>query len=316
MDNFLTKLYEDEREKLAAADLQGFMDSLSVDELVEFLGMDKTAQEHMSQERRESLPSSQFAVPESKAEKIGVEGEIKGEAKGKYPIPDEKHARNALARVSQFGSPAEREAVRSKVYAKYPDLKEGFKESHGGESPTSKENVKKEEQGNIGKEGCPMPKMAGANRLRAIMNKMAGIPGPDEAPMPEGQAGHDLVNRAQARKERGAEAQKAADEAAEESKEKESSCGVKHASAEATWADQMGRFIARTLVKEAQEDEAGGQEAQAPMEKEEEFSSPEAQAKAGVMRKAMKAGKGAPTAQRKQLVSAVSKKLASALRRA
>lgn len=104
----------------------------------------------MSQERREDLPSKAFAVPASKAEKIGVEGEIKGEAKGKYPIPDLKHARNALARVSQHGTPAEREAVRKKVYAKFPELKEGFEERHG-ESPTSKENVKKEEQGAVGK---------------------------------------------------------------------------------------------------------------------------------------------------------------------
>lgn len=105
----------------------------------------------MSQERREDLPSKAFAVPESKAKKIGVSGEIKGEAKGKYPIPDMKHARNALARVSQHGTPAEREAVRKKVYSKFPGLKEGFEESHGGESPTSKENIKKVEQGGIGK---------------------------------------------------------------------------------------------------------------------------------------------------------------------
>jgi hypothetical protein len=89
-------------------------------------------------------------VPESKAKKIGVGGEIKGEAKGKYPIPDLKHARNALARVSQHGAPAEREAVRKKVYAKYPGLREGFEERHG-ESPTAKENIKKVEQGGIGK---------------------------------------------------------------------------------------------------------------------------------------------------------------------
>lgn len=104
----------------------------------------------MSQKTREDLPSKSFAVPESKAKKIGVGGEIQGEAKGKYPIPDLSHAKNALARVSQHGTPAEREAVRSKVYAKFPGLEEGFEERHG-ESPTSKENVKKQEQGNIGK---------------------------------------------------------------------------------------------------------------------------------------------------------------------
>lgn len=104
----------------------------------------------MTQTRRNALPTKSFAIPETKAKKIGVSGEIKGEAKGKYPIPDEKHARNALARVSQFGTPAEREAVRKKVYSKFPGLKEGFEQRHG-ESPTSKSNVKKEQQGGIGK---------------------------------------------------------------------------------------------------------------------------------------------------------------------
>lgn len=78
----------------------------------------------MSQGKRESLPSKSFAVPERKAKKIGVAGEIKGEAKGKYPIPDKAHARNALARVSQFGTPAEKTLVQSKVKAKFPDIGE------------------------------------------------------------------------------------------------------------------------------------------------------------------------------------------------
>lgn len=104
----------------------------------------------LSQRQRESLPTKAFAVPAAKAKKIGVAGEIKGEARGKYPIPDERHAKNALARVSQHGTPAERQMVRSKVYSKYPGLKEGFQERHG-ESPTAKENVKKVEQGGIGK---------------------------------------------------------------------------------------------------------------------------------------------------------------------
>jgi len=42
----------------------------------------------------------------------------------KYPIHDLSHAKNALARVSQHGTPAEQAQVRSKVYSKYPALKE------------------------------------------------------------------------------------------------------------------------------------------------------------------------------------------------
>lgn len=41
----------------------------------------------------------------------------------RYPIHDISHARNALARVSQFGNPAEQAEVRSAVYNKYPSLK-------------------------------------------------------------------------------------------------------------------------------------------------------------------------------------------------
>lgn len=66
----------------------------------------------------------------------------------RYPIHDIAHARNALARVSQHGTPEERETVRKKVYAKYPELKENFKEQHG-ESPTSKENLKQEKLGGL-----------------------------------------------------------------------------------------------------------------------------------------------------------------------
>ena len=55
---------------------------------------------------RNSLNSSTFALP--------------GERK--YPIPDRSHAANALARVSQHGSPSEKKAVRAKVHAKYPGM--------------------------------------------------------------------------------------------------------------------------------------------------------------------------------------------------
>jgi len=41
------------------------------------------------------------------------------------------HARNALARVSQHGTPSERERVRRAVYARYPDLKEKKEERIG-----------------------------------------------------------------------------------------------------------------------------------------------------------------------------------------
>jgi hypothetical protein len=43
---------------------------------------------------------------------------------GRYPIEDKSHARNALSRVAQNGSPAEKAEVRAKVSAKYPGIKQ------------------------------------------------------------------------------------------------------------------------------------------------------------------------------------------------
>lgn len=40
----------------------------------------------------------------------------------RYPINDAVHARNALARVSQFGSPAQKATVRAKVHKKFPGV--------------------------------------------------------------------------------------------------------------------------------------------------------------------------------------------------
>jgi hypothetical protein len=47
---------------------------------------------------RKKLPNSKFALPGRR-----------------YPIEDVAHARNALARVSQDGTPAEKATVRRKV---------------------------------------------------------------------------------------------------------------------------------------------------------------------------------------------------------
>ncbi len=41
-----------------------------------------------------------------------------------YPINDDNHARNALARVSQHGTPALQARVRSAVKRKYPNIKQ------------------------------------------------------------------------------------------------------------------------------------------------------------------------------------------------
>jgi hypothetical protein len=43
--------------------------------------------------------------------------------KRKYPIHDKAHARNALARVAQHGTAAEKKQVRAAVTKRYPSLK-------------------------------------------------------------------------------------------------------------------------------------------------------------------------------------------------
>ena len=66
----------------------------------------------LSMAQRKKLPSSSFALP---GKGLGPSGK----GSGSYPIPDRSHAQNALARVSQHGSPAEKKAVRAKVRAKF-----------------------------------------------------------------------------------------------------------------------------------------------------------------------------------------------------
>lgn len=79
-----------------------------------FLKMAKdTASGTLSAADRDKIKHKNFAIP-------------KGE---KYPIHDEEHARNALARVAQFGSMKEQAQVRAAVAKKFPgiDLTEASK---------------------------------------------------------------------------------------------------------------------------------------------------------------------------------------------
>ena len=68
---------------------------------------EKRAKE-LTSKARKNIPTGEFALP----------------AQRKYPIHDRIHARNALARVAQHGTPSEKSEVRSKVHAKYPDIGE------------------------------------------------------------------------------------------------------------------------------------------------------------------------------------------------
>lgn len=58
---------------------------------------------------RRKLPSSAFVFPGTRS----------------YPIHDEAHARAALQRVAQFGSPSEKAAVQAAVSRRYPGIGSG-----------------------------------------------------------------------------------------------------------------------------------------------------------------------------------------------
>ena len=70
----------------------------------------------MSGKKRKALPKTSFALP----------------GKRKYPIQDKAHARNALARVAQHGTPAEKKAVKAKVAKRYPSIGKTTKRRKGG----------------------------------------------------------------------------------------------------------------------------------------------------------------------------------------
>lgn len=77
----------------------------------------------LSYSERMRLPERDFVFPKSR----------------RYPIPDESHARNALARVSQHGSEEDKRKVCEAVHKRFPEIhekscpmhrSEGVKEVH------------------------------------------------------------------------------------------------------------------------------------------------------------------------------------------
>jgi hypothetical protein len=74
--------------------------------------------------KRASLPAKKFAIP-SKAKTAAAKKES-----GNYPIDTEKRARNALSRVSQHGTTAEKKQVRAAVKRQYP----GIEQSKGSQA--------------------------------------------------------------------------------------------------------------------------------------------------------------------------------------
>lgn len=61
----------------------------------------------LTHKERKKLPKGSFVFPKER----------------RYPIHDKAHARNALARVSAHGTPAEKKKVRAAVSRKFPGIK-------------------------------------------------------------------------------------------------------------------------------------------------------------------------------------------------
>ncbi|MFJ4637601.1 hypothetical protein ACIP69_18505 [Streptomyces hygroscopicus] len=70
----------------------------------------------LSSKKRKQLPKNSFALP----------------GKRKYAVDTKARARNALARVQQHGSPAEKKAVRAKVRARYSSIGKTGRRKKGG----------------------------------------------------------------------------------------------------------------------------------------------------------------------------------------
>lgn len=71
----------------------------------------------LTTKERKKIPAGSFALPGRR-----------------YPIEDKAHARNALARVAQHGTPAEKAKVRAAVDRKFPAIgkDKGHKAGHHG----------------------------------------------------------------------------------------------------------------------------------------------------------------------------------------
>jgi hypothetical protein len=71
----------------------------------------------LKMKQREKLPSKDFALPGKGTGKGG-------KGPGSYPIPDKSHARSALQRSSQFGTPKVKGEVRAAVKRKFPGIEQ------------------------------------------------------------------------------------------------------------------------------------------------------------------------------------------------
>jgi hypothetical protein len=75
-----------------------------------------------SAKQRRAVSAKDFAIPPQ------------GAHRGRYPIPDQAHAMEALAKVEADGTADEKRKVRAAVRKRYPNLPSGQAESGQAES--------------------------------------------------------------------------------------------------------------------------------------------------------------------------------------
>ena len=117
---------------------------------------------------RNALDDKDFAVPSTRA----------------YPINDATHARNALARVSQHGTPEEKKRVRAAVGSRYPEIDvakemEAFAKSPGVPSAsvaTPKEGGKVMPSGKFGLSGPATVERTASTAARSIGGESSYAP--------------------------------------------------------------------------------------------------------------------------------------------
>lgn len=87
-----------QRQKYFSAYMEGIRGSLTPEQAIEHA--------ELTTKKRNNLKEKSFALPGSRS----------------YPIHDMVHARNALARVAQHGTPEEKAKVKAAVHKKFPSL--------------------------------------------------------------------------------------------------------------------------------------------------------------------------------------------------
>lgn len=138
---------------------------------------------------RNKIKSSNFALPGKR-----------------YPIEDVSHARNALSRVSQNGTPAEKAKVRAKVHAKFPSIggPASAKQPHPETNPGFYDTEPHAPGNRIANKPLMPPPAQGANTPKMVpeaTGRFDGIGGaaPHSFPKAGGGAhgyGHNAIQRA------------------------------------------------------------------------------------------------------------------------